>query len=245
MNLHKYIAPDYGLCNRLRGYVGATAYARKMKTTLHVVWEESPACPYRIQDLFEPLQATQFISEDISNVKYVHISSNVHRLEDILGRYKLPVGQAGLLIATLTPIRPIRERIQQLYNKIPLHNALGFHIRRTDHIDYANSCGGSTPLETFWALADKYPTKPIFIACDNSDTLELCRVKYGPRIHSAKEFTSSSTLRQTDGIHTVLDLYCLALCEHFQGSMHSSFTEFVDYLRNTWITHSSFKRKLM
>lgn len=245
MSTHKYITPDYGLCNRLRGYVGAAAYAKKMKATLHVVWDESPACPYCIQELFEPLQATQFISEDISNVKYVHISSNVHRLEDILGRYKLPVGQAGILIATLTPVRSIRERIQQLYNTIPLSNALGFHIRRTDHIEYANSCGGSTQLETFWALADKYPTKPIFIACDDSLTLELCRAKYGPRIHVAKNIITNKELRQTDGEHAVLDLYCLALCDHFQGSVHSSFTEFVDYLRNTWITHSSFKRKFI
>lgn len=245
MSTHKYITPDYGLCNRLRGYVGAAAYAKKMKATLHVLWDESPACPYRIQELFEPLQNTQFIREDISNVKYVHVSSNVDRLEAILGRYKLPVGQSGLLVAALKPVKSIRETIQKLYNTIPLHNALGFHIRRTDHVDYANSCGGCTTLETFWALADKYPTKPIFIACDDHATLELFREKYGSRIHVAKEFTSSKTLRQTDGIHAVLDLYCLALCEHFQGSLHSSFTEFVEYLRNTWITHHSLKRKIL
>lgn len=245
MSLHRYTAPDVGLCNRLRGYVGAAAYAKAKGSTLHVVWDKSHACPYRIQDLFEPLQNTHYMS-DISGIQYSHASSNASYLETILSRYRLQTGNAAVLMATLVPIRSIRQEIRNIWDSIPLRDAIGVHIRRTDHTEYALSCGGSTSLETFWSFADKYPDKPIFVACDDSDTLALCREKYGLRVHVAKEFADrdTSSLRKTDGIHAVLDLYCLALCKYFQGSAHSSFTAFVEYLRNAWITHPVYRRRI-
>jgi hypothetical protein len=62
-SMHLFTTPDFGLANRIRGLVGAWAHAKQTGHTLDILWTVSPACPYAIQDLFDPLPGTQYITE--------------------------------------------------------------------------------------------------------------------------------------------------------------------------------------
>jgi len=234
--MHLFTTPDFGLANRLRGLVGAWAHAKHRGQTLDVLWTESDACPYAIQDLFEPLPGTRYIQErDPSG--YVYESSDLGHLQDILTKHGLRVALAPLLLASLRPVPALQERLQAIAATSPLAHCLGLHIRRTDLLPYAASLGmgDPNPLSFFWTLCDANPTVPLFVACDSQETLDACRARYGDRVHVAKEMGGHVTgIRATEGDHAVLDLYCLAHCKYFQGSRLSSFTAHVTYLREAW-----------
>lgn len=243
MSMHLFTTPDFGLANRLRGLVGAWAHAKHTGQTLDVLWTVSPACPYAIQDLFDPLPGTRYITE--AHPPYSYESSDLGHLKDILAKHSLRVQLAPVLIASLKPVAALQERIRTLAGSIPFSECLGLHIRRTDVLPYAVSLGlpDPNPLEAFWALCDARPAVPLFLACDDKETVEACRARYGKRVHVAKEIPPSTTdkLRATDGEHAVLDLYCLALCKYFQGSRLSSFTTHVTYLREAWALSPSLR----
>ena len=243
-----FTTPDFGLANRLRGLVALWAYAKKHKRDLHVLWTESEACPYRIEDLFDPLPNTTYLTNrdsPPSEDAYSTSSSDLGHLSHSLPKYGIPYAMAPLLIASLVPVEPLRQRIRAMAASVPLSQAIGLHVRSTDHVDYAKSLGGGTPLQQFYTIADAYPSKPLFLACDDVQTVKAFRDRYGDRIHVAKEFgpLDASTIRQTAGDHAVLDLYCLALCQGFQGSQFSSFSAHVDYLRQAWSKSPSLLHK--
>ena len=247
MSYHLFLPPDYGLCNRLRGYVGAYAYAKKQGCTLHVLWTRSKACPYRIEDLFEPLPTTQFITlEQRRATKYDHVTSDVGDLPEILRKNGLSPSLASILIASLIPVAAIRAQLRGLKEALSLSTSVGLHIRRTDHVAFAEQYGGSTALEVFWRVADTSPDRPVYVACDDPAILIEAVRKYGPRVQAAKPFGEpGSSLRRTDGEHAVLDLYCLALCHQFQGSRLSSFSYHVEYLRQAWSMSGSLREMVL
>jgi len=243
--MHLFTTPDFGLANRLRGLVGAWAHAKHQRQTLDVLWTESDACPYAIQDLFDPPLGIRYITErDASG--YAYESSDLGHLNDILTKHGLRTSMGPLLIASLRPVAGLRDRIRDLVSSMSLTTCLGLHIRRTDLLPWAASLGRTdpNPLEAFWARCDAYPTQPIFLACDDKDTVDQCRARYGDRVRVAKEIGPSPNaygIRATEGDHAVLDLYCLALCQSFQGSQMSSFTTHVNYLRAAWTLSPSLR----
>lgn len=241
MNYHLFTTLDYGLCNRLRGYVGAWAYAKKMKCTLHVLWTRTPACPYAIEELFEPLPNTRFITaEESAATTYAHTTNDHGHLSHILSKNGIAPSMAPLLIASLVPVEAIRQKLEYISSDVPLNVAIGLHVRRTDHAQYANTVGGATPDEVFWAVASR-DSSPLFLACDDRTTQEAFQRRYGARVHTVTNITSSPSLRQTNGEHAVLDLYALALCGTFQGSRMSSFSAHVEYLRMAWAASPTLK----
>ena len=240
MPAHLFTTVDFGLCNRLRGYVGAWAHAKQSNCTLDVLWTSTPACPYAITELFEPLPGSRFITTP--DADYVHTTTDLGHLSHILYGHGLSPKMAPLLIASLTPIPAIRRKLAAL--EPTLSGAIGFHVRRTDHTEYANTLGGPTPLEHFWDIADA-SVAPIFLACDDPTTLAAFQARYGDRIITAKAFADPVGIRNTDGEHAVMDLYCLALCAQFHGSNASSFTAHAQYLRQAWIASPTLRRHVL
>ena len=239
MSRHLFTTQDYGLSNRLRGYVGAWAHAKKAGCTLDVLWTPSPACPYRIEELFEPLPGTQFITEE---AKYSYVTNDHGSLLHILNGYGISLEIAPLLIASLQPKEQIRRKLAALAPVLAA--AIGIHVRRTDHVEYAATLGGPTPMETYFAAADA-SSAPIFLACDDSATLAIFKERYGERILTAKAFADPMGMRNTDGEHAVLDLYCLALCAQFQGSFASSFSIHAQYLRTAWEMSRTLRKQVL
>lgn len=242
--MHLFTTPDFGLANRLRGLVAAWAHAKQAGHTLDILWTESPACPYDIRALFDPLPGTRYIQSPDQENEYTYESSDLGQLNETLAKHGLRATMAPLLIASLKPVQSIRDRIRTIAASVPLSECLGLHIRRTDMIPYAASLGleDPNPLGAFWAICDARPSVPLFLACDDKKTVRACRARYGKRVYVAKEIDSSTEgIRATDGVHAVLDLYCLAHCKYFQGSPLSSFTTHVDYLREAWAMSPSLK----
>jgi len=242
-----FTTPDLGLANRLRGLVALWAHAKRNKRPLHVLWTPSDACPYRIEDLFDPLPDTTYIQTQEPSDTYSLSSSDLGHLSHSLPQYGISYAMAPLLIASLVPVASLRNRIRAIALSVPLSTAIGLHVRATDHTAYAASLGGGSTLDQFYAIADANPSRPLFLACDDVTTVQQFRDRYGDRLHVAKEFEEvpSSPVRQTDGVHAVLDLYCLALCLAFQGSRFSSFSAHVDYLRQAWSQSPSLIKKIL
>jgi len=236
MRYHLFTPPDFGLCNRLRGLVGEAAYAKRVGATLHVKWDPMPACPYRYEEMFEPLQNMVLISDVSDTTEYACKSTDVCHFNHVLSKYgvKLTPMLNALCIASLQPIASIRATLRELV--VQCATAVGIHIRRTDLLEYTHKYGGPTPMEVYYKAAITNPDKRIFLACDDPDTLELFKNKFGNRVFTSMAFDAvpHEQLRKTSGVHAVLDLYGLAFCAFFQGTQHSSFTMHVCLLREAW-----------
>ena len=146
-----FTTPDLGLANRLRGLVALWAHAKKNKRPLHVLWTPSDACPYRIEDMFEPLSDTTYIQTQEPSDTYSLSSSDLGHLSHSLPQYGISYAMAPLLIASLVPVASLRDRIRAIALSVPLSNAIGLHVRATDHTAYRRS--------TCW-MPSQTPTPP-------------------------------------------------------------------------------------
>lgn len=247
MRYHLFTPPDFGLCNRLRGLVGEAAYAKHVGATLHVKWDPMPACPYRYEEMFEPLQNMVLISDVSDTTQYECKSTDVSFFRDVLSKYGVKSTRVlnALCIASLRPIASIRAKLRELAAQCA--TALGLHIRRTDLLEYAHKYGGPTPMEVYYQAANNNPDKRIFLACDDPDTLKLFKNKFGNRVFTSMAFDAvpQEQLRKTSGVHAVLDLYGLAFCTVFEGTQYSSFTRHVHLLREAWIMTPSLLHKAL
>ena len=76
------------------------------------------------------------------------------------------------------------------------------------------------------------PEKKVFLATDNSETQKMFLSRYGDRICFYKEIKDSDELRKTDVVDAIIDLYICKDATKFKGTTGSSFTGFIQYLRN-------------
>ena len=111
-----FTTPDLGLANRLRGLVALWAHAKKNKRPLHVLWTPSDACPYRIEDMFEPLSDTTYIQTQESEDMYSRSSSDLGHLSHSLPTYGISYAMAHLLIASLVKHSCILHKWKHAYS---------------------------------------------------------------------------------------------------------------------------------
>lgn len=230
-----YVTNEMGLANRLRGLVSALAYCSRTKMKLDVSWIPNHECPYLFTDLFEIPANTRFVTKDdiVSHGEYKVTTTDMGHLCHLLPKQGLSYSLAPLLISMLNPLPTIKEDIKKLVKEYDIKNCIGFHIRKTDHIQYANSIGQSTPIEEFKYLS-KNTTENIYLACDDKQTQEDFQREFGDRIKIYKPIENTEHFRQTDGAHAIVDIYLLSLCKLFKGSFASSFTQHVLYLQEAW-----------
>lgn len=230
-----YITEDMGLCNKLRGLVAALALCSKAKMNLHVRWITTHECPYAFEDLFEIPNNTKFVTEEEmkSHGEYKVVTKDMGHLCHLLPNQGLSYHLAPLLISMLNPLPQIKDKIKTLVKEYNINNCIGFHIRKTDHVQYANSIGQSTPVEEFMEII-RNTAENIYLACDDKQVQEDFKKKFGERIKVYKSIETNDNFRQTDGEHAVIDIYLLSLCKAFKGSFASSFTQHVLYLQEAW-----------
>jgi hypothetical protein len=70
----------------------------------------------------------------------------------------------------------------------------------------------------------------IYIATDNKDTQDIFINKYNDRL-IIKKIIPSKNLRQTSVQDAVVDIYICAGAKYFMGSIGSSFTDLINYIR--------------
>lgn len=232
-----FISKEFGLCNRLRGLLNAWAIAREKKLHLDVLWIPNEDCPYLFTDLFELLPDTSMINEDEKDVKnYSFITDYAGCIEEFcpLSRRKRSFHECKFLFSLLKPVESIRKIIVEFVRQNNITNCAGIQVRRTDHVSYAEKNKCFTPLSTFEQVIEhpENADTKVYLACDCAETQDYFKSKYGDKILFYKQIENSSSLRKTDGIHAVVDLYVLALCRLFFGTFGSSFSKHILYLQS-------------
>jgi hypothetical protein len=244
-----FISKEFGLCNRLRGLLNTWAIAREKKLHLDVLWIVNDDCPFEFTDLFELLPNMTIMKEykcDIENIKnYSFITDYAGCLEEFcpLSRRKRSFHECNFLFTLLRPVERIRDIIKQFVRQNNITNCSGIQVRRTDHVSYAEENKCFTPLSTFEQVIEhpENSDTKVYLACDCAETQDYFKSKYGDKILFYKHIENSSSLRKTDGVHAVVDLYVLSLCRLFFGTFGSSFSKHVLYLQNGFKT----QRKMM
>ena len=177
------------------------------------------------------------INEDEKDVKnYAFTTDYAGCIEEFcpLSRRKRSFHECKILFSLLKPVESIRKIIVEFVRQNNITNCAGIQVRRTDHVSYAEENKCFTPLSTFEQVIEhpENADTKVYLACDCAETQDYFKSKYGDKILFYKNIENSSSLRKTDGIHAVVDLYVLALCRLFFGTFGSSFSKHILYLQS-------------
>jgi hypothetical protein len=124
----------------------------------------------------------------------------------------------------LQPIPPLLAEIEKYRIEFSTSNAVGIHIRRTDHVWAIKH----SPTEKFIAMMgeelQRDPSTRFFLATDSPEEERILSEKFGDRIITYKK--SSLDRESIEGIQDALvDMYLLASTNKIIGSFTSSFSE--------------------
>lgn len=210
------IIPTAGLCNRLRVIFSYLALANKHNKTLNVFWQISEACNGHFLDAFCNIDGVNFIDKKPETIDYIGYSPCLKITNKNI--YK-----------QLIPNEKINTSIKKLLKNNEKYNSV--HIRRTDHINYANLKKKFTPDSLFENFIDKSIYK-IYLACDNHDTQTYFLKKYNDKIFINNYIQSSKHQRQTSLEDAVIDLFMCIKSLNFLGTTYSSYSDLIKLLRN-------------
>ena len=127
----------------------------------------------------------------------------------------------------------ILEKIKEKINILE-RNYISFHIRRTDHINYAKNIGKYVDDNFFIDFIEKnLQDKNLFIAADNKETYNLFKSKYETNVKFDYYNTIINKTRQTTLEESIIDIYVCVYSSKFTGTTHSSFSALIDALRKS------------
>jgi len=212
------IKPIGGLCNYLRTIFSYYSYAQQNNEELIVIWIKTNECPGYFLDYFEPVDNIRFINDNNDyNYEINYIGHEGHK--DYRPNYeKLELKLEIKLI--------IKERIDILNN-----NYIAVHIRRTDHINYANKINKYVTDDIFINFINDHLTdNNLYIATDNKETYDAFKNKYNSRVKFEYHETFNN-LRHTTLKDSIIDLYMGVYANKFMGTTYSSFSHLITNLR--------------
>lgn len=216
-----------GLCNRLRAWVSRWEPGSK---DLVVFWEPNWEVAFgRWEDAFDPVENVTIIDAipagetpfiETCFPTGVHWSNWIERMK------------------RLHPNARTQAKIVSLQVKMGSYDAV--HIRRTDGSWIAREAGRYTPDSTFEAYV-KSTTGYLYLATDNSETVEKVRGWIGDRLVVGSEIAPSAEEcgrgihhRYTSLSDTVVDFYMCLGASRFMGTVESSFSATIAMLRGTY-----------
>jgi len=204
-----------GLSNKLRVMLSYLYRANREGKKLKVIWTIDDECPEVYNKLFEPIQNLEVISIKTAYDYYTWDQDNHEYIDN--NYYKL-----------LKPLPNIQNTINLYKNQLS-NNYIACHIRRTDALSHhVHKIKSDKEYMTFIDNLD--PTMKIYIATDNKNTQDIFYNKYNDRI-IMKKIIPSDNLRQTSVQDAVVDIYICAGAKYFMGSIGSSFTDIINYLK--------------
>jgi len=215
-----------GLNNKLRvllSYLHEYNEGKYPNKKLRIIWIKANDCPDIFPNLFEPLD----------NVELIYNTDNIHR-PYIYETTTKAINNEYInkkYYNLLKPIKHIQTNIDTLKNQLG-DDYIACHIRRTDMIElYAKYNIQGIPDDEYIKFINSYPTNlKIYIATDNNITQNIFIKLYNDRL-IYKKIEKSNKLRQTSLDDAVKDMYVCAGAKYFMGSVRSSFTDTINYLR--------------
>ena len=209
-----------GLNNRIRVLLSYFYKANIENKKLKVIWIKDSECPDEYDNLFEPIKDVLVINQREDNIDFEtwNADNNIYTTEKYL---KL-----------LVPILSIRNTIDEYKEKLN-NNYIACHIRRTDIVMHEGQVWYKPKTDQeYMEFIDSYDNNlKIYIATDNKDTQDVFIKKYGDRL-VMKKIVPSNELRQTSIQDAVVDMYICVGAKYFIGSIGSSFTDSILYMRD-------------
>jgi hypothetical protein len=214
------IAPDGGLCNRIRVLLSWLKKARADGQQLVVYWPITVHCNGSFIRCFESIPGVHVLQREPEPGRRLD-----YRGWDACG---------PLEISALRPSQTIKERIELIRATLGSeYDAV--HIRRTDLP--AERDGNYIPDSEFEQFIADAADAPVYLATDNAATQRHFLETFSPaKIRIATKITDrDGSLRQTPLDIAVIDLFMCAGATYFKGTVGSSFTEMIETMRS----HSS------
>jgi hypothetical protein len=234
------LVPTGGLCNRLRAIASARRLCERCQARLTVVWDWG-----KFADYFERIAGVQFLpSRPVTDAHLVRhyptmIDPSPTRLVDVgqktielhsgyvfSGSDEKTIKTRALIPFTPRPNARLASIIHNFADE-KLQSAVGFHIRRTDHLKSRRY----SPDKLFIERARKIVSqgKSIFLATDNTATECRMRRLFGPAIivFPKRQTLAQRWPRPFDSMATeddIIDLFLLAETEYVLGSYNSTYS---------------------
>ena len=222
-----------GFCNRLRAIVCASLWAEDLGLELDIYWPEEVG--HMACGISELLDISTIPRLRNTYNKYLSHAHQVLNSDDMRTVLQLPGGPniqsysifhdefktRGLAVLQAIKILPYLEAVANA--QMTFTNAIGIHIRRTDHLN----CIKASPLPAFEAkigeLVEKNPDEKFFLATDEIQVKNRFKELYTTSLITPIQCLGRFTKEQQQ--HGVIDWLLLQKCSKIVASRGSSFSE--------------------
>jgi hypothetical protein len=234
------LVPTGGLCNRLRAIASARRLSARFNFKLTIVWDWGD-----FGDYFHPLPGVAILPSlpaagrkvvrhypmliDPTPFRAVEMSDGAIELHSgyiFSARGEKPINSKALIPFTPRPNDRLAFMIDEFAGR-NLSNAVGFHIRRTDHVRARRY----SPDGLFFRRAREIVSqgKSIFLATDNILTERMMTESFGSSLikYPKRSGLDRRWPRPFDRIATeddVIDLFLLARTQYILGSYNSTYS---------------------
>lgn len=245
------VNPRYGLCNRMQTIDSALALARKLDSTICVIWVRNADCNCRFRDLFDlasfPCRVIELRAGILSNLlnRYANPlfcrfnnlyigQKKANRLQEnpqnisALSKYRhIYIRTYSRFFSTpdtpqFAPFQPIKP-LQKVIRCHPTCNCIGLHIRRTDNKHAVTNSPLEAFVEQMRAELRDDPSVTFFLATDDPDVEQTLQEKFPRKVtlYQKRALDRNTPEAIQDAL---IDLYALAGCRKMIGSHWSSFS---------------------
>ena len=247
------LVPIGGLANRMRAVVAAFRASEKISQPLRIVWQDTDNCSARFDQLFEPLEGTNFniVAGSFRDTPATHnnlwlpsllrLAQYDRQLEDYVPKernslLKLAEGDKRLYISTCHALcdydpadvshcfRPLPRLAEQVEETARLFAPLTLGV----HIRRTDNKQAilNSPLQAFrQKTADflKQPGSKVFLCTDDNSVKTYFRQLFGDRLVTRRACLKRNSLHGMQD--AVIDLWALARTSKVLGSYYSSFSD--------------------
>ena len=222
------IQPNGGLCNRLRficSFIKDLIDNNEYKNTnIYVVWITNEACNGQLIKYIKPIKNVTFIKKnpllniDISSSSIVKNQINKNFLIDLPFYLNHEI------------VKKIKKMLYILEN-----NYISIHIRKTDLEYYMIKNRNKRILyDDFIKFIKENKGKKVYLATDNIETQNKFKQMFKRRLYVYKDIEETNNLRQTNLEHAIIDLFICGFSTNFVGTDRSSFSCFINQIRQLY-----------